>query len=51
VLFQIKTGHEHPHLQAAISNYSALLQAMGRSEDEIRAELEAVRREAAGEGF
>jgi hypothetical protein len=31
-----RTGHEHPHFRAALSNYSGLLSAMGISEDGIR---------------
>jgi hypothetical protein len=34
--FGRRTGHEHPHFGAALSNYGALLNAMGVSEDEIR---------------
>jgi hypothetical protein len=37
--FTRSTGHPHPHLQAAVNNYAGLLQAMGRSEREIRATL------------
>ena len=37
--FTVATGHPHPHLQAAIDNYAALLEAMGRSREEIRAAL------------
>lgn len=29
-------GHPHPHLQGAVKNYAALLQAMGKTEAEIR---------------
>jgi Tetratricopeptide repeat len=43
--FTRRTGHEHPHLQAAFGNYAGLLQAMGRSEAEIRAEIETLVRE------
>jgi len=42
--FGESTGHEHPHMQAAISNYTGLLKAMGLPEDEIRRRV----REAAG---
>jgi tetratricopeptide (TPR) repeat protein len=31
-----RTGHEHPHLQAAFRNYHVLLQEMGKSEAEIK---------------
>ncbi|MGZ6266731.1 MAG: tetratricopeptide repeat protein [Candidatus Limnocylindrales bacterium] len=40
--FTLKTGHEHPHLRAAINNYTGLLAAMGRSEAEIQARLEEI---------
>jgi tetratricopeptide (TPR) repeat protein len=33
--FTRRTGHPHPHLKAAINNYSVLLRQMGFSEDEI----------------
>jgi len=32
VEFTRRTGHAHPHLQAALSNYTELLKTMGRSE-------------------
>jgi tetratricopeptide (TPR) repeat protein len=37
--FAAATGHPHPHLQAAAGNYAGLLQAMGRSPEEIQATL------------
>jgi tetratricopeptide (TPR) repeat protein len=37
--FTRATGHPHPHLQHAVSYYAALLQAMGRSRNEILATL------------
>ncbi|MGA2605065.1 MAG: tetratricopeptide repeat protein [Verrucomicrobiia bacterium] len=40
--FTIATGQQHPHLQDAISNYAALLQQMGRSPQEVLAQLNAV---------
>ncbi|HEX7180280.1 MAG TPA: tetratricopeptide repeat protein, partial [Thermoanaerobaculia bacterium] len=40
--FTRRTGHEHPHLQAAFSNYALLLQEIGKSEAEIKATLEAL---------
>ena len=39
VKFTRATGHPHPHLQAATNNYAGLLQAMGRSREEIMATL------------
>jgi len=44
--FQCETGHAHPHRDAMISNYEALLSAMGKSEAESAAALAALRREA-----
>ena len=41
--FSRRTGHEHPHLQAALVNYAGLLRGMGRSEAEIEAVLETLR--------
>ncbi len=40
--FTLKTGHEHPHLRAAINNYTGLLAAMGQGEAEIQARLEEI---------
>mgnify|MGYP002685705503 CR=1 FL=1 len=37
--FTRNTGHAHPHLQDAVHNYAGLLQAMGRSGEEIRATM------------
>jgi tetratricopeptide (TPR) repeat protein len=37
--FARRTGHEHPHLQAAITNYAGLLWEMGKSQAEIEAEI------------
>jgi len=37
--FKRRTGHEHPHLQAAFGNYRGLLQAMGKSDADIEAAL------------
>ncbi|MDQ0290537.1 tetratricopeptide repeat protein [Oligosphaera ethanolica] len=33
--FTRATGHQHPHLQVALTNYANLLDAMGKPEDEI----------------
>ena len=33
--FTRATGHRHPHLDAAIGNYVSLLEAMGKSREEI----------------
>ena len=40
--FTAASGHSHPHLQAAIGSYGGLLQAMGRSDAEVRRELTAL---------
>jgi tetratricopeptide (TPR) repeat protein len=44
--FSRRTGHEHPHLQAAFANYQQLLQEMGKSDAEIDATIEALVRSA-----
>jgi hypothetical protein len=33
------TGHPHPHLQAAVNNYSGLLKAMGCTQEEALLKL------------
>jgi len=38
--FSRRTGHEHPHLQGALANHRSLLKALGRSEADIKAELQ-----------
>ena len=40
--FTVATGHQHPHLQAFSGNYARLLQQMGRSPQEVLAQLNAV---------
>lgn len=40
--FTRRTGHEHPHLQAAFENYSYLLREIGKSEAEIEETLTAL---------
>jgi tetratricopeptide (TPR) repeat protein len=40
--FTVATGDEHSHLTAVINNYTDLLEAMGRSPAQIRAQLERV---------
>jgi tetratricopeptide (TPR) repeat protein len=37
--FTHQTGHPHPHLDAAISNYTSLLKQMGHNEDQITERL------------
>ena len=34
--FTVRTGHEHPHLRAALGNYGGILEAMGLGEAEVR---------------
>jgi tetratricopeptide (TPR) repeat protein len=40
VEFSQSTGHEHPHLRAAIENYEGILEALGQSPEQIRARLD-----------
>lgn len=40
--FSRATGYEHPHLRAAIDNYAGLLHAMGKTDAEINATIEAL---------
>jgi tetratricopeptide (TPR) repeat protein len=47
--FTAATSHEHPHLSAAIANYSVLLEEMGRSPAQIRAQVEELRSRAAAD--
>jgi Tetratricopeptide repeat/Domain of unknown function (DUF4062) len=44
--FRRNTAHVHPHRDAAIGNYIGLLAAMGKSQPEIDAAIEALHREA-----
>ena len=44
--FQRDTGHAHPHRDAVIANYAALLAAMGKTEADINSALMALAREA-----
>jgi hypothetical protein len=37
--FERATGHQHPHRDAVLGNYAGLLEAMGKSDAEIRAAL------------
>ncbi len=38
--FTRRMGHPHRHLQAAVANYAWLRQTMGRSDPEIRQQLD-----------
>jgi len=40
--FTRATGHEHPNLRAAITNYAGLLAATGHSPEQVRARLEEI---------
>lgn len=40
--FTRRTGHPHPHLDAALANYAGILRYLGRSEADIQAELGAL---------
>jgi hypothetical protein len=40
--FTRTAGHQHPHLRDAVNNYAGLLKAMGRTEEEIVAQLRAM---------
>jgi hypothetical protein len=40
--FRAAIGHEHPKLHAVVANYSVLLEEMGRSPAQIRAQLEGI---------
>ena len=40
--FSHATGHRHLHLQTAMNNYAGLLRAMGRSAEQVAAELNAM---------
>jgi len=46
VQFTRATGHPHPNWQAFVNNYRRLLEAMGRSHDQIRATLRVIAPEA-----
>ena len=49
--FQRATGHAHPHRDAALGNYAGILEALGRTQSEIIAELRALLAEAGLEGL
>ena len=48
VEFPRRTGHRHPHLDAAFANYAGLLAAMGKSQAEIEAACDALMRPLSG---
>jgi tetratricopeptide (TPR) repeat protein len=42
VRFKVATGHEHPNQQLRLNNYARLLAAMGRSREQIQAEVRGI---------
>jgi hypothetical protein len=48
--FTRNTGHEHPHLKAAIQNYVCILEALGLSESEIEMKLSEMQKESGNNG-
>ena len=42
LLFTMRTGHEHPHLNAALRNYMGLLAAMGHDEEASKVAIESL---------
>ncbi len=46
IMFQLQTGHQHPHQDAAIENYKQLLSDMGLDPEAIEAKLDSVNEEA-----
>jgi hypothetical protein len=43
--FTRRTGHEHPDLQVVLANHRGILKALGRSEADIRAEVDKLKAE------
>ena len=43
VEFTRRSGHAHPHLEAALENYGSLLGTLGRTDKEIQTELKSLR--------
>jgi tetratricopeptide (TPR) repeat protein len=50
IKFTRTTGHQHPHLQTAINNYSGLLEKMGHTKEQAAARIKALAPELFGEG-
>ncbi|MEO0094213.1 MAG: hypothetical protein ABIK67_08185 [candidate division WOR-3 bacterium] len=42
--FTQRTGYQHPYLQVMVQNYAVLLRELGKEEEDIRRELEALGR-------
>ncbi|HRC88233.1 MAG TPA: tetratricopeptide repeat protein, partial [Thermoanaerobaculia bacterium] len=42
LLFELRTGHEHPNLKAGMANYRALLAGQGQSPEEVEGLLAAL---------
>jgi hypothetical protein len=40
LLFTMRTGHEHPHLNTVLEKYMSLLAAMGHNEEESKVTIE-----------
>lgn len=45
--FTRRTGHAHPHLDAALANYKAILEHRGRNSAEIEADMRALQGQGA----
>ncbi|MEM9399548.1 MAG: tetratricopeptide repeat protein [Verrucomicrobiota bacterium] len=45
LLFELATGHEHPHARAALQNYKLLLMDLGKTEEEARAVIQELQKE------
>ena len=48
--FQRRTGHEHPNLRAGLANYVGLLEALGKTPDQIEQQLRELIRPVRPEG-
>jgi tetratricopeptide (TPR) repeat protein len=48
--FQRQTGYEHPNLRVGVANYVSLLQAMGRTEEQIQQQLRELDESLGSEG-
>jgi hypothetical protein len=42
IKFTVATGHEPQNLQLAVESYATILSAMGQTDDEIKARLDAL---------
>ena len=48
LLALLRQGFQHPHLQAVVGNYTAILQEMGLSKEDIQSKIQALVTEATG---